>query len=309
MEYTSLGSLRVSEVALGCWAMGGHGWGHVDDSDTTRAVRCALDLGINFFDTSDVYGFGHSERVLSAALDADRSRVVIATKLGLRWDAHGNITRDIRPERLTEALDASLRRLRVEQISLLQIHWPDGQTAVSAGMEALLRCQEAGKVGLIGCCNFSATDLREACAVTPLASAQVPFNLLDRRAEAEVLPTAVALGAATLAYSPLALGLLSGKYREPPSFPVDDVRSRSPYFRPGAVEDALRKASELRELAGVLGRSAVQIAIRWVLDHPSITGAIVGFKNVAQVQECCGASGWRLRAETWQQLAGQRRPE
>src|SRR5947207_3407434 len=158
MEYRKLAftDLEVSRVGFGGWAISGHGWGPVDDRESAAAVQRALDLGINLFDTADVYGFGHSEEVLASALGDERRHAVIATKFGVTWDARGRVSRDVSPPRVVAALEASLRRLRLDCIPLYQVHWPDGATPVAATMEALRRCQEAGKVRWIGCCNFSA---------------------------------------------------------------------------------------------------------------------------------------------------------
>ena len=174
--------MTVSRLAFGCWAMGGHGYGTVDDAESIAAVKKALELGINFFDTADVYGFGHSERILSEALDSRRHDVVIATKFGVSWDDSGKTRKDCSPKRLVEALEGSLRRLRVECIPLYQIHWHDGITPVPDLMETLLRCREAGKIRYIGCSNF---PRRSGAGMLRSGAACFNAGSLQRRAKAK----------------------------------------------------------------------------------------------------------------------------
>ena len=190
MEYKRLGltDLKVSRIGFGCWAMGGHGWGKVDDKDSIAAIRRALDLGVNFFDTADVYGFGHSERILSKALGTNRSKVIIATKFGLKWDKSGKITKDISSKRVVEALDNSLKRLGVDCIPLYQIHWPDNITSISETMVALRKCQEKGKIKYIGCSNFSVKLIKEAQKISRLESLQLPYNITMRKIENKLIP-------------------------------------------------------------------------------------------------------------------------
>ena len=144
MEYKLLGNtdLNVSTIAFGGWAIGGHGYGTVDDEISIKSIREALDLGINFFDTADIYGFGHSEKILSKALDAQRKNVIIATKFGVAWDNNGKTYKDCSPKRIVKALEDSLRRLRIDCISLYQIHWLDNKTPIKDTVEALIKCQK-----------------------------------------------------------------------------------------------------------------------------------------------------------------------
>lgn len=157
MDRVSLGStdLHVSRVGFGCAVMGGWDYGAADDNESISAVHAALDQGINFFDTADVYGLGHAEEVLGRALRDQGDDVVVATKFGVRWDAQGRTVRDCSPGWVVRALEDSLRRLGRERISLYQIHWPDPTVPIEDTMEALERCRAQGKIQHIGCCNFS----------------------------------------------------------------------------------------------------------------------------------------------------------
>jgi aryl-alcohol dehydrogenase-like predicted oxidoreductase len=305
VEYTRLGNtdLEVSRVGFGCWAIGGHGWGKVDDHVSIKAIHRALDLGINFFDTADVYGFGHSEEVLCRALGELRTKVIIATKFGVTWDAEKSIGHDTSPGRIIKALEGSLRRLRLDCIPLWQIHWPDQKTPLSATMEALIRCQEEGKVRHLGCSNFSAEQICEAQEYGRLESLQASYNILDRSIEGSLLECCQRFQMGIVAYNPLAQGLLSGKFGVDVKFGGDDIRSRSKYFCDGQIKDNLRATAQLREVAKQFGKSPAQVAIRWVLDKPGVACAIPGMKTPRQVEENVGAMDWRLPLEEWENLS------
>ena len=233
MEYTKLTNteLEISRIGIGCWAIGGHGWGYVDDNESIKAIHAALDSGVNFFDTADVYGLGHSERILSKALGNHRSNVVISTKFGLEWDESGNIQNNTTPERVVEAVENSLRRLNIESIPLYLIHHFDGVTPIERTMEALIECKKAGKIQNIGCSNLSMEMVDEANRLIPLSAVQIPYNVIDRGVEEDILPFLKELNISSLAFSSLAHGLLSGKYASKVEFSHDDIRSRSPYFQ------------------------------------------------------------------------------
>src|SRR5881409_157589 len=215
MEHRNIGSLKVSVVGLGC---NNFGW-RTDAAGTAAVVKAALDAGINFFDTADIYGGGRSEEFLGKALKGRRNDVIIATKFGMK-------TREgkqgARPEYVRQALDASLRRLQVETIDLYQIHLPDPNTPIADTMQALNDAVKAGKVREIGCSNFSAEQMRAARATAGpryFATVQNEYSLLKREPAAEVLPECARTGVGFLPYFPLANGLLTGKYRKGRPFP------------------------------------------------------------------------------------------
>jgi aryl-alcohol dehydrogenase-like predicted oxidoreductase len=291
LQYARLGAsdLRVSRIGFGCWAIGGHGYGEVDDHDSARAIRRALDLGINFFDTADVYGFGRSETVLSKALESRRHDVVIATKFGVRWDSRGRTSRDCSAKAVVEALEASLRRLKVDCIPLYQIHWHDGKTPIAETMEALHKCREAGKVRHLGCSNFSLDLVQESRKNGHLESIQLPYNIGQREHEDTLRACHTQFGMGTLAYGILIRGLLSGKYDTESRFADGDTRSRDEQFRGTLLARNLGLLNALRSVCGRQGLSPVQGAIRWVLDQPFVTAAIVGAKTVEQIEENAGA--------------------
>jgi len=307
MDYIRLGltDLKISRIGFGCAAMGGYDYGAVDDRDSIAAVQRALERGINFFDTADVYGFGHAEEVLGKALGRKRDKVIIASKFGLKWDQHSRVTRDSSPKRVFEAIDNSLRRLGVDAITLYQIHWPDADTPIQETIEALLACQKAGKVQYIGCSNFDKGLIENAQKFVRLESLQASYNLLDRNVEKELLSYCRDVRMAFFAHSSLARGFLAGKYNGRHKFAGSDTRKYSHYFSDEDVDDNQNLLCTMREIASKYGKTVSQVAIRWILDNPLVTGAIVGIKNIYQIEDCMGAFGWKLRHEDFNALSGQ----
>ena len=304
MEYSKLGvsGLEVSRIGFGCWAIGGHGYGRVEVQESIGAIQKALDLGINFFDTADVYGFGHSEEVLSRALGQRRHDVVIATKFGVCWDAKGTTYKDSSPKRMVEALEGSLRRLKLDCIPLYQIHHHDGQTPIEDTMEALLRCQEEGKIKCIGCCNLTMHLVTAEKNVGQMVSIQTLFNLIERENEVLLRDCHSIHHMGTVIYGALMRGLFSGKYGDQTGFGENDTRSVDDNFRDPKLKHNLRVVEQLREFGKHYKKSSAQVALRWVLDLPCITSIIVGAKNEDQVVDNVGSVGWQLAEEHWRFL-------
>jgi aryl-alcohol dehydrogenase-like predicted oxidoreductase len=294
--------LRVSALGLGCWAIGGPwtfngqpaGWGEVDDDESIRAIRRALDLGVTLFDTADVYGCGHSERVLGKALAGRRDDVVIVTKVGNRFDEQtrtggGN---DVSPAYLRSACDASLRRLGTDRIDVYLIH--DGIATpedVPAVVEALEDLVAAGKLRWYGSSMSDPAIVRAMADGPHMVAVQHELNLL--RGELETLDAAEELGLASLNRTPLAMGLLSGRY-QPAVLPADDdVRRHAPwydFFDEGAMERYLDRIADARDELTADGRSLVQGALGWVWGRSPATLPLPGFRTVAQVEENVGAA-------------------
>ncbi|MFB3883616.1 MAG: aldo/keto reductase [Thermodesulfobacteriota bacterium] len=296
MEYRELGltGLRVSRLGFGCWAIGGHGYGQVNDEESIRSIRKALDLGINFFDTADVYGFGHSEEILSKALGSERKKVVVATKFGISWDLGGKTFKDCSPKRIEEALEGSLKRLRLDSVPLYQIHWYDGVTPIPEIMMTLRKCQEAGKIQHIGCSNFSSDLILEFLSVKPMESLQTLFNMIENDSEPEILRLSNELRIGVIVYGVLARGLLTGKYGRDSKFGEGDTRSRDQNFQGKRLKAFLRVAEELKRIGLLYYKTPSQVAIRWVLENEHITCALTGIKDSKQVEDNVQALGWRL---------------
>lgn len=312
MEYTTLGAagLKVSRLGLGCWAIGGHGYGRTDDAESIRVVKTALEVGVTFFDTADVYGFGHSEAILGAALGSRRHDVIIATKFGVGWNDNGSTWHDSSALQVVKALDDSLRRLRLDRIPLYQMHWHDGSTPIEATMEALVRCQESGKVGHLGCSNLPLALIKNASRVGRLESAQFRYSVLHPQAATQLLDCTHNLGVGTIAYGVLGRGLLSGTLGIGTRFDDRDTRRADAEFQLALLDSGRHMAERLRTVGQRYGRSAGQVAIRWALEDPNLRCAIIGAKTADQVRENVGAIGWRLDPEERQQLTvrGDRSP-
>lgn len=305
VEYTGIDgtALRISRVGFGCWAIGGHGYGEVDDRVSLDAIQAAVESGITFFDTADTYGFGRSETVLGAGLGSKRHDMVIATKGGVCWDDTGKVYRDSSGRRMREAVDESLRRLRLDCIPLYQLHGHDGVSPLEETMEALVRCQEAGKIRHIGCTNLDATQVAAMASVGPLASIQLQFSLADRSREALLRDCHGARRMGTIVYGALVRGLLSGQYDRDARFGANDTRSRDGDFEGPQLERHLALVQRLSSLGARYDRTPAQVALRWVLDLPFISTIIVGMKTRQQVLGNMGSMGWRLADDSWQELA------
>jgi aryl-alcohol dehydrogenase-like predicted oxidoreductase len=299
MEYRRLGSLNVSLVGIGC---NNFGW-RTDATGTAQVVDAALDAGVNFFDTADVYGSGQSEEFLGKALQGRREQAIIATKFGMKM---GDGQSGAHPDYVRQALDASLRRLQVDTIDLYQIHRPDPATPIADTMQVLNDAVKTGKVREIGCSNFSAEQLRAARA-TPgaahFASLQNEYSLLKREAEREVLPECARSGVAFLPYFPLANGLLTGKYRKDKPFPPASRGKDA--FGPGVfTPENLQRVEALIAFAESRGHSLLELAFSWLACRPEVASVIAGAKTAEQVRANSVSVSWKLTARDLAELDG-----
>lgn len=294
----------ITRASMGTWQLGGHGWGRVDEDQAVAAVRRALDLGVNFFDTADVYGLGRSEELLSRTLGKRRHDLVIASKFGVRWDSQGRTSKDISPRHLRQALEASLRRLRLDCIPLYYVHWPDGLTPIGETMAELARCRQEGKIRWIGLSNFSADQIREALAVTDVQALQVQFSLLSRAAVAELLPLAEKARITLVTWGSLAQGLLTGKFDAQSTFGHDDCRSRHEDFLGDRFRRNLEMVEALKRVAERFQTTPAQVALRWLLDTPGVGSVLFGAKSPAQVDDNLAATEWRLPDTEYRELGG-----
>jgi aryl-alcohol dehydrogenase-like predicted oxidoreductase len=289
MEFRKLGSLNVSLVGLGC---NNFGW-RTDAAGTAAVVDAALDAGINFFDTADVYGGGQSEEFLGKALKGRRNQAVVATKFGMKM---GEGKEGARPEYIREALDASLRRLGVDVIDLYQIHFPDAKTPIADTLQALSDAVKAGKVREIGCSNFSVEQMR-ASRDTPgpryFVSVQNEYSLMKRDAERGVLPECARTGVAFLPYFPLANGLLTGKYREGETFPAGS-RGKDAFGPKVFTPENLDRVERLVAFAGSRGHSLLELAFSWLASRPEVSSVIAGARIPEQVRANSRAVSWKF---------------
>lgn len=297
MFYKQLGKsdLRVSTICFGCWAIGKWGWGSdVNDKDSIAAIHKALDLGINFFDTADVYGRGYSEQLLAKALGRRRKYVIIATKVGNRWDESVRIWGDLSKKYILKSVENSLKRLKTDVIDLYQVHRPDENTPIQETMETLVSCVNEGKIRYIGLSNQTPEQISEYLNYGLVVSLQPPLSMFYRYSEVQLLPLCQEKQIGVIPYSPLARGLLTGKFTKPVSFPVDDFRKSYFLFEERAVQRELPVIQALKTFAENDGRTISQLAIAWILAHPVITSVIVGAKKPVQIEETSAAFDWQL---------------
>jgi aryl-alcohol dehydrogenase-like predicted oxidoreductase len=314
MDRKKLGKsgLPVSPIALGAWAIGGWMWGGSDRKDAIGAIHACPDLGITSVDTAAVYGFGHSEKILGQAIRGRRDQYEIFTKGGLRWDEaigayyfstkdnEGNL-RDLYKYSGRESIilecEQSLKRLGTDYIDLYQIHWPDPTTPIEEPMEAFRLLQEQGKIREAGVCNYSTGQMEQACRVVELASDQVPYSMVRREIEKDVVPWCTDNHLGILAYSPLQRGLLTGKITPDYPFRPGDSRPETPHFRINNLIRINQFLDGIRPLAASKNATLSQLVIRWTLQQPGITVALVGARDQKQVKENAGALSIALQED------------
>jgi aryl-alcohol dehydrogenase-like predicted oxidoreductase len=292
MEKRRIGSLQVSVVGLGC---NNFGW-RLDADATAKVVHAALDAGVNFLDTADIYGGTKSEEYLGKALRGRREQVVVATKFGMKVDEQ---RQGAKPAYVRQAAEDSLRRLGTDYIDLYQLHQPDAETPIADTLGALNELVKAGKVREIGCSNFSARQIEEAKAAVPpgaarFVSVQNEYSLLHREPEREVLPECERRGLAFLPYFPLANGLLTGKYRAGRPAPKGTRISTQERFGKLLNERNLEVAEGLIRFAEARGHTILELAFSWLLAHPVVASVIAGATSEQQVRSNAGAAGWKL---------------
>jgi aryl-alcohol dehydrogenase-like predicted oxidoreductase len=289
VEKRKIGSLEVSLAGLGC---NNFGW-RIDAEGTAAVVTAAIESGINFFDTADIYGGGQSEEFLGRALKGRRDKVLIATKFGMKF-AEGK--EGAKPAYIRQAAEDSLRRLGTDHIDLYQIHKPDTSTPIADTLGALDELVKAGKVREIGCSNFSAEQLREAAQVgggARFVSVQNNYSLLHREPEAEALPECQRLGIAFLPYFPLANGLLTGKYRQGQPFPKSS-RADDGFGPKVFTDENLALVEQLLGFAESRGHTLLELSMAWLAAKNVIASIIAGAKTPEQVKANAAAVAWRL---------------
>jgi len=296
VQYRELGTsgIHVSVIGLGGWAFGGGVWGDADDNESIAAIHAALDLGINLIDTAEIYGSGRSEEVIGRALQGHRDRAVLATKVS---------PQHLDPAGIRAALEGSLRRLRTDFVDLYQVHWPNRKFPISETMETLAALQKEGKLRAIGVSNFSLPQLEEALRYAPVQSLQPPYSLVWRMVERDLLPFCRAHHIGVLAYSPMAQGLLTGKFTLNNRPPEGDIRRKNRLFKnEDTYRAACQVAQKLEAYARRHGKTVAQVAVNWVISQPGITSALVGARRPAQVHENAGSADWRLSDDELEEI-------
>jgi len=296
----------ITRVGFGAWAAGGDwmfGWGHQDDAQSIAAIRRAVDLGINWIDTAPIYGLGHSEELIGAALaDIPRSeRPYVFTKCGLDWGTGERAMPKFigRRDALQKELDASLRRLRVEAIDLWQVHWPAHDVGIEDYWQTLVDARAAGKVRAIGLSNHAVEALERAEAIGHVDTLQPPFSAIARGAAADVIPWAKAHETGVIVYSPMQSGLLTGSFSAERAAALSDLdwRKADEEFNGEKLKRNLSLAAALAPIAERHGVTVGTVAIAWTLAFPGVTAAIVGARSPTQVEGWSAAARFALSAD------------
>jgi aryl-alcohol dehydrogenase-like predicted oxidoreductase len=287
IKFRRLGNkdLKVSEIGVGLWAAGGDTWGKTEDQDIFDAIDYALDSGVNFFDTADVYGGGHSEELLGRAMQRRRDRFILATKIGwLDFDGEKGQSAYTSVDKLVAGVDTNLKRLQTDYIDIIQSHIDFRDPTMEVFLEGFQKLQREGKVRYYGVSTSDFEYLKAFNADGNCASLQIDYSILNRTPEEDILPYCQAHNIGVIVRGALAMGILAGKFTSETRFGEDDFRRRW-HENPEEYQvflDDLQKVEALRLLAE--GRSMAQVALQFVLAHPAVTTVIPGIKNVAQAQ-------------------------
>ena len=317
MNHRTLGdALDVSALGLGCMGMSEF-YGPTDDAESIRTIHRAIDLGVTFLDTADMYGIGANERLVGQAIADRRDQVVLATKFAIVRDG-GERRVDSSPEYAKQACEASLRRLGLDHIDLYYMHRRNPAVPIEETVGGMAELVAEGKIRHIGLSEVSADTLRAACAVHPIAALQSEWSLWTRGIEAEIVPAARELGVGIVPYSPVGRGFLTGRYASIDDLSPDDFRRYSPRFQGDNLEANLAIVERVRAVADEVGCTPVQLALAWLLHQGDDVVPIPGTKRVAYLEENCAAADIRLTSDQLAALdealpagvaAGERYPE
>ncbi|MAE62999.1 MAG: hypothetical protein CMJ18_01900 [Phycisphaeraceae bacterium] len=290
--------LQVSPVCYGSWQLSPRFWGDQPRDTLVTAIRRAFDVGVNFYDTADAYGDGYAETVLGEALATlPRDEIVIATKAYNHFFPDGRRFGDLSADYLPQACEASLRRMKIDVIDLYQCHMFDQLTPVAETAGALDDLVRKGWIRAYGVSNWSADQMRLGRSVGAFASCQPKYSLLHRESERDVLPCCQEHDMGVLVYSPLALGLLTGKFNGDEQF--DDLRANHALYQGERFRDLCDRVRQAGEIAAKYDLTTVQLVLTVTLMHPAIHCAIVGIKNPSQIEEAAGAMGKTISREDW----------
>lgn len=306
MKYNTLpnADIQVSEIAFGAWAIvGGFNWGHQEEKDSIEALQAAYESGITFFDTAEAYGGGASENLINKALSDVRDKIVVATKVKPEDFAYQDVKR---------ACEERLKALHTDRIDLLQLHWPNHDIPLEETVGALEELKSEGKISAFGVSNFGVRDLKECLRYTSaVVSNQLPYNLLWRAIEYDILPLCVERNVAVLCYSPIMQGLLAGKFTSADQVPEDRARTRhfskerplTRHQEDGVEQETFEAIEAIRQIANKINVPMEQVSLAWLLAQPGVASVIVGGRNREQVIKNVKAADLALSGEVLKELS------
>ncbi|MET4081150.1 aryl-alcohol dehydrogenase-like predicted oxidoreductase [Pedobacter sp. UYP30] len=315
MEYRKIGTsdLELSVITFGAWAAGGWMWGSTDRNEAITAIKASYDLGVTSIDTAPIYGQGESEEIVADAIKGiGRDKIQLLTKFGMRWDlAKGELAMKSKNnegksidiykyagrESIIYECEQSLKRLKTDYIDLYQIHWPDVTTPMDETMEALGKLVKDGKVRFAGVCNYNADQVKEAGETLNIVSDQIPFSMVNRGVEEKTVPYCIEHKKSILAYSPMERGLLTGKITQDYKFEEGDHRKNNKFFEPENVKKTNAFLDRIKPMANDKSVSLSQLVLRWTIDQPGITIALVGARNAEQSTQNAKAADVSLSQE------------
>lgn len=312
MELKNVGSsdVKVTPIAFGAWAIGGWMWGGAEETDAIRALHTAYDIGMTTIDTAPVYGFGRSEEIIGKAMAGiRRDSYQILTKYGLNWeteegeyffDTESNEGKPVKiykfssKKKVVKECEDSLRRLKTDYIDLIQIHWADTTTPIAETMEAVASLIKQGKVRAAGVCNYNAEQVDEALKTLSIVSNQVPYSMINRGIEKDLVPQAIKNNMGILPYSPLQRGLLTGKIKRDHKFNDGDTREGNRFYTPGNIDKTNAFLQKIKPIADEHGATLSQLVLNWTVNQPGMACVLAGARNDKQVKDNAKSLSFKL---------------
>lgn len=304
MEYRYFGNtdLESSAIGFGTFELNRE-YGPIDDDEVVQAMYRGLDLGVTCIDCAPIYGFGHAEEVVGKALGSRRKDVMLITKCGIRWAEGGKRIWDGSRDSILKEIDESLTRLQTDYVDLYLVHYPPSRlgTPLEETIATLEEIRQSGKARYTGVSNYELDDLRASLDLGQITANQFVYNLFDRRNE-EVITLAREHGVGTMTHGSLSSGLLAGTFTKDTTFSDHDWRRSGnvrglPLMKGENFAKNLEVVEQLKEVAQSLGKTMPQLAVNWVLSNPGVTVALTGCRNVREIEENVGATGWTLSDE------------
>ncbi|MFO8235533.1 MAG: aldo/keto reductase [Bacteroidales bacterium] len=320
MFYNKLGKsdIELSAITFGAWAIGGFMWGGSDEKEAINAIKRGYELGVTSIDTAPIYGLGLSEELVGKAIKGNRHNFQILTKFVMRWKKSGDqgkfttqkgydelwksVYLNARKESIMQEAEESLRRLGTDYIDYYQMHWPVEDVPIEETMEALVRLKEQGKIRAAGVCNFSDDQLKNADKIVHIEADQVPYSMVKRDIETNLVPYALENSKGIIAYSPLQRGLLTGKFNPDSELGEGDNRKDSRFFKPENIKRINELLAKIKPIADEHNATLAQLALSWTLHQPGVIVALAGARTPGQIEDNAGAADIKLSKDELQTI-------